>query len=68
MAHCSRLLLASLLPVAAAAQVLAPARSAPDLSGLSRDLQALSERVKLVKAASRPIRQNRDQSVNPFGD
>jgi serine protease Do len=46
MTHGSRLLLASLLPVAAAAQVLAPARSAPDLSGLSRDLQALSERVK----------------------
>jgi serine protease Do len=46
MTHCSSLLLASLLPVAAAAQVLAPARAAPDLSGLSRDLQALSERVK----------------------
>jgi len=46
MTHGSRLLLASLLPVAAAAQVVAPARGASDLSGLSRDLQALSERVK----------------------
>jgi serine protease Do len=46
MTHYSRLLLASLVPVAAAAQVVAPARGAPDLSGLSRDLQALSERVK----------------------
>ena len=46
MTHGSRLLLASLLPVAAAAQVVAPARGAADLSGLSRDLQALSERVK----------------------
>ena len=46
MAHCSRLLLASLLPVAAAAQVVAPGRGGPDLSGLSRDLQSLSERIK----------------------
>ena len=46
MTHHASLLLASLLPVAAAAQVLAPVRSAPDLSGLSRDLQAVSERVK----------------------
>jgi serine protease Do len=46
MTHCSRLLLASLLPVAAAAQVRAPARAAPDLSGLSRELQALSDRIK----------------------
>src|SRR5437867_10305927 len=46
MTHYSRLLLASLMPVAAAAQALVPARGAPDLSGLSRDLQALSERVK----------------------
>ena len=46
MTHYSSLLLASLLPVAAAAQVLAPARGAADLAGLSRDLQALSERVK----------------------
>jgi hypothetical protein len=30
--------------------------------------QSLSERVKLVKSASRPPRQSRDQSVNPFGD
>jgi serine protease Do len=46
MTHYSSLLLASLLPVAAAAQVVAPARGAADLAGLSRDLQALSERVK----------------------
>jgi serine protease Do len=46
MRHCSRVLLASMMPVAAAAQVIAPARGAADLSGLSRDLQALSERVK----------------------
>ena len=46
MTHYSSLLLASLLPVAAAAQVVAPARGAAELAGLSRDLQALSERVK----------------------
>ena len=46
MTHYSSLLLSSLLPVAAAAQVVAPARGAADLAGLSRDLQALSERVK----------------------
>lgn len=46
MTHYSSLLLGWLLPVAAAAQALAPARGAADLAGLSRDLQALSERVK----------------------
>ena len=46
MTHYSSLLLASLLPVAAAAQVVAPPRGAADQAGLSRDLQALSERVK----------------------
>jgi serine protease Do len=46
MTHYSSLLLGLLLPVAAAAQALAPTRGAADLAGLSRDLQALSERVK----------------------
>jgi len=40
------LLLAGLLPAVAAAQGAAPASTARDLSGLSRDLQSLSERVK----------------------
>ncbi|PYQ03624.1 MAG: peptidase S1 [Acidobacteria bacterium] len=40
------LLLAALLPAVAAAQAVAPPASARDLSGLSRDLQALSDRVK----------------------
>jgi serine protease Do len=40
------LLLAALLPAVAAAQTVAPAPAARDLTGLSRDLQALSDRVK----------------------
>jgi len=40
------LLVSVLLPAAAAAQAVAPAPAARDLSGLSRDLQALSDRVK----------------------
>src|SRR5437667_12909226 len=43
MKHRRGLLLAALLPATAAAQATAPARG---LSALSRDLQALSERVK----------------------
>jgi serine protease Do len=46
MTQYSSLLLAWLLPVAAAAQVAAPARGVSDLGSLSRDLQALSDRIK----------------------
>jgi serine protease Do len=41
-----RLLAAALLPATVAAQAPAPARDGPDLARLSRDLHALSERVK----------------------
>jgi serine protease Do len=46
MTHHAWLLLTALLPAAAAAQGPAPARDVADLSRLSRDLHALSERIK----------------------
>jgi serine protease Do len=46
MSHRPWLLLFALLPVTASAQATAPARDIADLSRLSRDLYALSERIK----------------------
>jgi len=46
MRHAVWLLLVALLPAASSAQTPAPARDVAELSRLSRDLYALSERVK----------------------